>query len=182
MATRVGATGPVFRSIRLETRRALWAYAFLLVPLLFFLTIRLGPAFSSLYISLHEWNILSPSKPFVGLQNFQTLLHDPKFTRAAGNTLRYVVAGVPTQIALGLVVALLLQRINRFRGLFRALYFMPFVTPIVAAATASRSSRSRSASVPGTARRCTPTVSKAGWPASAGWTSRWPTSARSRAT
>lgn len=134
MATRVGATGPLVRSIRLETRRALWAYAFLLVPLLFFLTIRLGPAFSSLYISLHEWNILSPSKPFVGLQNFQTLLRDPKFTRAAGNTVRYVVAGVPAQIALGLAVALLLQRINRFRGLFRALYFMPFVTPIVAAA------------------------------------------------
>lgn len=134
MAARVGATGLMFRSIRLETRRALWAYAFLLVPLLFFLTIRLGPAFSSLYISLHEWNILSPSKPFVGLQNFLTLLHDPKFTRAAGNTVRYVVAGVPTQIALGLAVALLLQRINRFRGLFRALYFMPFVTPIVAAA------------------------------------------------
>lgn len=134
MATRVGATGPVFRSIRLETRRALWAYTFLLVPLLFFLTIRLGPAISSLYISLHEWNILSPSKPFVGLQNFQTLLRDPKFARAAGNTVRYVVAGVPAQIALGLAVAMLLRRINRFRGLFRALYFMPFVTPIVAAA------------------------------------------------
>jgi multiple sugar transport system permease protein len=45
-----------------------------------------------------------------------------------------VVAGVPAQIALGLAVAMLLRRINRFRGLFRALYFMPFVTPIVAAA------------------------------------------------
>lgn len=120
--------------MRLGTRRALWAYAFLLVPLLFFLTIRLAPAFSSLYISLHEWNILSPSKPFVGLQNFQTLRHDPKFTRAAANTVRYVVAGIPAQVALGLALALLLQRINRFRGLFRALYFMPFVTPIVAAA------------------------------------------------
>ncbi len=120
--------------MRLEARRALWAYAFLLVPLLFFLAIRLGPAFSSLYISLHEWNILSPAKPFVGLENFQTLLRDPKFTRAAANTVRYVVAGIPAQIALGLAVALLLQRINRFRGLFRALYFMPFVTPIVAAA------------------------------------------------
>ncbi len=120
--------------MRLKTRRALWAYAFLLVPLLFFLAIRLGPAFSSLYISLHEWNILSPAKPFVGLENFQTLLRDPKFTRAAANTVRYVVAGIPAQIVLGLAVALLLQRINRFRGLFRALYFMPLVTPIVAAA------------------------------------------------
>ena len=118
----------------LGTRRALWAYTFLLVPLLFFLTIRLAPAFSALYISLHEWNIISPRKPFVGLQNFRLLAHDSSFGRAAVNTLRYVLVGIPTQIALGLVLALALQRINRFRGLFRALYFMPFVTPIVAAA------------------------------------------------
>jgi len=118
----------------LGTRRALWAYTFLLVPLLFFLTIRLAPAFSALYISLHEWNIISPSKPFVGLQNFRLLAHDPSFGRAAVNTLRYVLVGIPAQIALGLVLALALRRINRFRGLFRALYFMPFVTPIVAAA------------------------------------------------
>ena len=118
----------------LGTRRALWAYTFLLVPLLFFLTIRLAPAFSALYISLHQWNIISPSKPFVGLQNFRLLAHDPSFGRAAVNTLRYVLVGIPAQIALGLVLALALQRINRFRGLFRALYFMPFVTPIVAAA------------------------------------------------
>jgi len=118
----------------LGTRRALWAYTFLLVPLLFFLTTRLAPAFSALYISLHEWNIISPSKPFVGLQNFRLLAHDPSFGRAAVNTLRYVLVGIPAQIALGLVLALALQRINRFRGLFRALYFMPFVTPIVAAA------------------------------------------------
>lgn len=119
--------------LRLGTRRALWAYAFLSVPLVFFLAIRVAPAVSSLYISLHEWNVISPEKPFVGLRNFQTLAHDPRFTRAAANTIRYVLAGIPIQLALGLALALLLQRINRFRGLFRALYFLPFVTPIVAA-------------------------------------------------
>ena len=119
--------------LRLGTRRALWAYAFLLVPLAFFLAIRVAPAVSSLYISLHEWNVISPEKPFVGLRNFVTLGRDPKFAQAAANTVRYVLAGIPAQLALGLAVALLLQRINRFRGFFRALYFLPFVTPIVAA-------------------------------------------------
>jgi multiple sugar transport system permease protein len=120
--------------LRLSTRRALWAYTFLLVPLAFFLAIRVAPAVSSLYISLHEWNVISPEKPFVGVQNFLTLSRDPKFARAAGNTIRYVLAGIPIQIALGLGLALLLQRINRYRGFFRALYFLPFVTPTVAAA------------------------------------------------
>jgi multiple sugar transport system permease protein len=134
VATQTADVQAAWPRIRLSTRRALWAYAFLLVPLLFFLIIRLAPAFSSLYISLHEWNIISPEKPFVGLRNFQTLLADPRFATAAVNTIRYVAAGIPMQILIGLGVALALQRINRWRGLFRALYFMPFITPIVAAA------------------------------------------------
>ncbi len=134
MATQTTTAGVSFPRLRLGMRRALWAYTFLLVPLLFFLTIRLAPAFSSLYISLHEWNIISPQKPFVGLQNFQTLRGDPKLARAAVNTIRYVIVGIPLQIALGLALALMLQRVNRFRGLLRALYFVPFITPIVAAA------------------------------------------------
>ena len=133
MVTRAQSAGTALPNISIGTRRALWAYTFLLVPLLFFLAIRVAPAVSSLYISLHEWNVISPEKPFVGLQNFKTLSRDPKFGQAAVNTVRYVLAGIPIQIALGLGLALLLQRINRFRGFFRALYFLPFVTPIVAA-------------------------------------------------
>ncbi len=117
----------------LSARRALWAYAFLAAPLAFFLTIRLLPAASALFISLHQWNIISPSKPFVGLANFREIASDALFWKAAGNTLRYAVVGIPAQLAGGLGLALLLRRINRGRGLFRALYFIPFVTPIVAA-------------------------------------------------
>jgi multiple sugar transport system permease protein len=132
--TPVTAAGATWPSLRLSQRRALWAYAFLLAPLAFFLAIRLAPAFSSLYISLHEWNIVSQARPFVGLANFRAILSDPRFTRAAINTVRYVLAGIPAQIVLGLVLALALQRVARLRGLYRALYFMPFITPVVAAA------------------------------------------------
>jgi multiple sugar transport system permease protein len=134
MATRTHAAPATWPHLGLGTRRALWAYAFLLVPLAFFLAIRLAPAASSLYISLHEWNIISPEKPFVGLRNFRTLAADPRFGRAAVNTVRYVAVGIPAQIVLGLLLAMALRRVTRLRGLFRALYFMPFVTPIVAAA------------------------------------------------
>ena len=134
MAARTETAGITLPQLRLGTRRALWAYTFLLVPLIFFLAIRLAPAFSSLYISLHEWNIISPDRPYVGLRNFRFLLEEPRFGRAAINTVRYVLVGIPAQIALGLLLALMLQRITRFRGLFRALYFMPFITPVVAAA------------------------------------------------
>ncbi len=135
MATQsTAAARAAWPQLRLSQWRALWAYAFLLVPLAFFLAIRIAPAVSSLYISLHEWNIISPDKPYVGLANFKALTEDPRFGRAAFNTIRYVLVGIPAQIILGLAVALLLQRIIRFRGLFRALYFIPFITPVVAAA------------------------------------------------
>lgn len=134
VARRAHAAGAGVLHLGLGARRALWALAFLFVPMLFFLTIRLAPAFSSLYISLHEWNIISPERPFVGARNFQAIFADPRFGRAAGNTMRYVAVGIPLQLALGLLLALALQRITRFRGLLRALYFMPFITPVVAAA------------------------------------------------
>ncbi len=122
------------RGLSLGARRALWAYAFLAAPLAFFVAIRLIPAASALFISLHRWNIVSADRPFVGLSNFREIWSDPLFWKAARNTVRYLVAGIPSQIALGLGIALLLRKITRFRGFFRALYFVPFVTPIVAAA------------------------------------------------
>ncbi len=121
------------RGLGLAARRALWAYAFLAAPMAFYVGIRLVPAASALVISLHRWDILSSEKPFVGWANFRELWADPLFWRTARNTLRYAAAGIPAQIAGGLLIALLLQRVRRFRGLFRALYFVPFVTPIVAA-------------------------------------------------
>jgi multiple sugar transport system permease protein len=130
----VAAAGAASRGLSLGARRALWAYAFLAIPLAFFIVIRLIPAAWALVISLHRWNIVSADRPFVGLLNFREIWSDPLFWKAAGNTVRYVVAGIPAQIALGLGMAMLLRKITRFRGFFRALYFVPFVTPIVAAA------------------------------------------------
>ena len=130
----VAAAGRVPRGLSLGAQRALWAYAFLAVPLAFFVVIRLVPAASALVISLHRWNIVSTDRPFVGFANFREIWSDALFWKAAKNTLRYVAAGIPAQLALGLAVALLLRKVTRFRGFFRALYFVPFVTPIVAAA------------------------------------------------
>lgn len=100
----------------------------------FFLSIRIAPAITALAISLHRWNIVGAEQPFVGLANFREIIADPLFWKAIANTVRYAVVGIPAQIVVGLVVALLLRRIVRLRGFFRALYFIPFVTPIVAAA------------------------------------------------
>ena len=123
--------------LSLRRRRQFWAYAFMLIPLFFFLAIRIGPTLFALNVSVREWNILSPEKPFVGLANFEKIWQDfqnPKSVvrHAFQNTFAYVIIGVPTQLVLALAIALMLDRINKLVGLFRAIYFIPFVTSTVA--------------------------------------------------
>ena len=128
------ALGRPGRRIPLRWQRTLWAYLFLAVPLAFFLYVRIWPALQAFDLSLREWNIVGAERPYVGSANFQELMRDPRFGRALVNTLRYTLIGVPAQLVLGLAVALLLERVTRLRGLLRAVYFMPYVTPVVAAA------------------------------------------------
>jgi multiple sugar transport system permease protein len=127
----------MFNKLSLRRRRQLWAYVFILIPLFFFLSIRIGPTLFSLNVSVREWNILSPEKPFVGLDNFRRIWQDfqnPKSVvrHAFLNTFAYVIIGMPVQLVIGLALAMMLDRITRLISLFRAIYFIPFVTSTVA--------------------------------------------------
>jgi ABC-type sugar transport system permease subunit len=116
----------------LSRRRALWGLA-LIAPntlgLLFFFGI---PVVLSFVTSFHEWNGIKPPI-FIGLQNFQTLLNDPKFWQALGTTVKLVLFTVPVGTLLSLGVAILLNQRLAGRNLFRTIYFLPVVTSTVAA-------------------------------------------------
>ena len=116
----------------LTKRRWLWAYAFLTVPLIFFLTIRIWPAVQAFKLSLYDYDPLDTEHKFRGLGNYQDLLTDKVFRRALLNTVLYVLYGVPVGLIVSLAVALGLKRVNHFRGVLRFLYFLPYVTALVA--------------------------------------------------
>ena len=116
----------------LSQRRALTAYVLILVPLVFFLFIRILPTLSALQVSFYEWDMLSDERPFVGLTNFQQLIADNVFRTALSNTLKYLILGVPSGLIVSLAIALALNRVKQFAGLFRTVYFVPFVTSLVA--------------------------------------------------
>lgn len=116
----------------LERRRWLWGYAFIAIPLLFFLSIRIGPTLYAFWVSFHKWDPIAIDRPFIGLDNYRALLDDKVFWKALRNTWIYVGVGVPLGLVLSLLIALGLQRMIRFTGLFRALYFTPYVTSLVA--------------------------------------------------
>ncbi|MCG7383012.1 sugar ABC transporter permease [Paenibacillus sp. ACRRY] len=120
------------RILNYRQKRLLFIYGGLLIPLLYFVVVRILPILYSFNVSFREWGMLSPDKPFVGLNNYATLLSDSLFLKALMNTGIYVVVGVPAQLIAGLIVALLLQQVVKLRGLFRTAYFIPYVTSVVA--------------------------------------------------
>ena len=113
-------------------RRALTAYVLLAAPLAFFILIRIVPTLSALQVAFYQWDMLSDNRPFVGLDNFTRLSSDAVFLAAMANTVKYLILGVPTGLVLALAVALALTRVKRLAGLFRTVYFIPFVTSLVA--------------------------------------------------
>ncbi|MGX4586924.1 carbohydrate ABC transporter permease [Paenibacillus chitinolyticus] len=116
----------------MKRQRLFFVYACLLVPLLFFIGVRIVPIVYSFLVGFREWDLLSEEKPFVGFSNYLALYHDPVFLTSLRNTVLYVLIGVPGQLAAGLAVALLLRRIILFRAFFRTVYFLPYVTSVVA--------------------------------------------------
>jgi multiple sugar transport system permease protein len=97
------------------------------------------PIFASLALSATDFDIYAVASPantrFVGLGNYTELLQNPLFWTAVGNTLYFVVVGGPLSVAVSLGAALLVNsKLTRAKGFFRAVYFVPVVTTLVAVA------------------------------------------------
>lgn len=98
------------------------------------------PVFFSLYISLTDFNVRSlvnwGSAKFIGLANYQRLLHDQLFLKCIGNTLYFVVLMVPLALILSLALALLLNLpLTKMRNFFRIGFFMPYISDAIAITT-----------------------------------------------
>jgi raffinose/stachyose/melibiose transport system permease protein len=100
---------------------------FLLPALILFLLFVIYPIFRSIYFSMFDWNGLGPAVDFVGLQNFQKILTDKVFLKATWNVLLIIVFSVGLQLPLALGLAVLVGRNLPGRGLFRTIFFMPYV-------------------------------------------------------
>lgn len=117
--------------------------SFTLPFLVLFVVFMAGPIAVSLVTSFTDLRVTDIRTPFavdfVGLQNYVAVLSDATFQKAAANTTIYVLAGVTLTMGFGLLIALgLNQAVVRFRTLFRAGYYLPYVTSIAAIAVVWR--------------------------------------------
>ena len=129
MATATGASegletptrGSLFGA---RIREAGWGYAFVLLPMAIFGIFFIYPLGYAVYISFFQWGILGKVHG-VGLDNYRTLYHDPIFHRAIKNTVEYTLVVVPLEMALGLLMALVINGAIRGRAFFRAGFYFP---------------------------------------------------------
>ncbi len=121
----------------MKTGRAAWWMVgppLLVIGVFFFLPVLAALAMSMTDFDLYALADLNNLR-FIGLANYVELLQTPLFWKALGNTLFFVVAGVPLSIAASLGAALLLNsQLAWFKPLFRTAFFAPVVTSMVAVA------------------------------------------------
>lgn len=119
--------------------KKLMPYTFIFPALLLLILFSIIPIIISLVISFTNLDITGLGNwgavKFIGLSNFINLFHDSLFLQAVGNTLFYVVIGVPAVIALSLAIAIMINfGQNRFFKLMRLVFYTPSITNTVAVA------------------------------------------------
>ena len=131
------------RTGRSRWRSTLVSWSFTLPFVILFVVFMAGPIVVSLITSFTDLRVTDIRNPlavdFVGLENYVNVLGDARFQRAAINTTIYVIVGVSLTMGFGLLIALgLNQAVVKFKTLFRAGYYLPIVTSIVAIAVVWR--------------------------------------------
>ena len=116
--------------MELKPRRNRIQLAVLLLPgVLVFAMFTIYPIVKLLYMSFLEWNRDNMFEhSFAGLSNYAAVLSDATFRTAFANTLIYTLVTVPGQMVLGLLAAVLINSIPRFRVTFRVISYLPVIT------------------------------------------------------
>ncbi|MCA9883064.1 MAG: sugar ABC transporter permease [Anaerolineae bacterium] len=113
--------------IEIDLKRREWiaAYLFLAPFMLFFIVFVVRAIIAAVEMSLYDWQILRPARPFVGLDNYNELLNDSVWWIALKNTLVFTIMTVIGSTILALVSALAVTRPIKGQGFFRVLLYMP---------------------------------------------------------
>ena len=118
----------------LQRREAIEGYLWIAPWIIGFLVFSLGPILASFYLSFTQYKI-GGTPEWIGLANYtEAFFNDKLFWPSLGRTGYYAVATVVLGVGLSLLAAMLLNQEIKGKAFFRALYYLPSLTPIVAMA------------------------------------------------
>jgi multiple sugar transport system permease protein len=114
-------------------REAREGYLFISPWIIGFLAFTFIPVVASLVLSFTAWQISAPPK-WIGLDNYVELFKDPVMFKSLYNTFYLALFGVPLNLLIGLLSALLMNQNVRGIGFFRTIWYLPSILSSVAIA------------------------------------------------
>ena len=119
--------------LSLQQTRTLWGWVFLAPWIIGFLAFYFAPMIASFAFTFTDLRLTRPDEAsFVGLENYRTLFDDPYVSKSLRVTLSYMVIALPISIIVPLALATLLNSKSLWgRRLFRTLFYMPYMVPII---------------------------------------------------
>ena len=102
----------------------LFSSPYIIFTCIFFLL----PLLWSFWLALTNWNLISPDIKFVGLQNFTKAIMDPKIHQAFFVTYKFLIVFVTLALIMSMLVAVLVNRLPKFKGLFMVAFFLPYLS------------------------------------------------------
>lgn len=108
-------------------------YLFAAPFLIGFATFVAFPMLFSVWLTFQRWDLLSAAR-FVGLENVERALSDPRALKSLYNSAFYTILAVPVQLVISFALALALTQRVQLRSLYRAGFYLPIIIPVVATA------------------------------------------------
>jgi multiple sugar transport system permease protein len=121
---------PILRMTQLR-REALWGILLAAPAVLGFILWQFGPMVASLVIGFTDWKIVG-TPHWIGFENFQRIFNDRLFYQALRVTVLYSILSVPLGLLTAFSIALLLNQKVRGLPIFRTIYYIPSIVPVVA--------------------------------------------------
>ncbi len=106
-------------------------YAFLSIPVALYVVWVIWPTLDTLYLSLTDWDGISPEQTFIGLANYVELFQDHVFHVSLVNNIKWLLVFITVPTTMGLALALMLNQAVRLDWLFKASFYSPMVLSFV---------------------------------------------------
>jgi multiple sugar transport system permease protein len=100
------------------------------------------PVIKNLTMSFQDYSLktfFTGKAPFVGLENYATVVADPIFTKALANTAIFTIASIAFQFVIGMLLALFFHKSFPLSGVLRALFLLPWLIPLIVASATWKS-------------------------------------------
>lgn len=107
-------------------------HLFILPSLLVFSLFMFWPVIRTIYLSFFSWNMIKPTKDFVGLENYIQIFNNPITYKIMGNTFLYIVILLILNFVAPYVLAFILSvLIKKAKGFYKSVLFLPSVISLV---------------------------------------------------